>query len=194
VSNIPIVNRKFVQYLLKNENIIQSIDEKRNSVFLGPGGKEAQPLGHIYLCDNVDVVDDMSNGNDSKPPDHSDLPRIPSFGPVGNGSYYYYGSYEGINICIQRRRILEKLFAIGEQLMSWQRWSNIFPVRHSVPEELSSSPQICWAYAGIPESKADQNLCEKRLTEISEYYGTNSDSILGCITMYILPVLYGMLG
>ena len=195
VPNIPIVNKKFARYLSKNENLIQSTDEKGNAVFVGPGGKEVQPLGHIYLCDNVDIVNSSSNNVDkAKPINPSEPLKVPSFGPIGNGSYYYYGSYEEINICIQRRRMLEKSFAIGEQLMSWERVSMFFFPLHSVPDELGSSRQICSAYAGIPENNFKRKECTKRLIEISEYYGTTADLILGCITMYILPVLYGFVG
>jgi hypothetical protein len=36
--------------------------------------------------------------------------------------------------------------------------------------------------------------CEVALEELAEYYGRIPDAILGCITLYILPCLYGYLG
>jgi hypothetical protein len=171
LTNPKIVNQTFTDYLSKNEN-------------LTPGANK-EPLGNIYLCDNFAIVGG-SLADESRP-------KAPSFGPVANGVFYYYGSYDEIDSCKQRRRILAHLFAIGEQLVSWQRII-MFPMSNNFPRELSGNARICAAYTGIPENHPNPDACATSLSEISEYYGTISDSILGCITMYILPCLYGFIG
>jgi hypothetical protein len=208
-----------------------------------PGG------GLFFLCDNVGVTNKGVT---------------PSFGPIPTGSYYYYGSTEQIEICKQRRRTLVQLFAVGEELVSWQRIATnpiqiLFPlsVRISQPVRVESpasggSPTIAASTAGggeaskIVDQRSDfealqpiggalwsveqflaefvsapadvfgksdavprefannDNICNSfvgpgqqcwiRLSEISEYYGTIPENILSCITLYVLPCLYGFLG
>jgi hypothetical protein len=194
--------------------------------------------GKFFLCDNIGAV-----GND---PSHLNIyKQTPSFGSISNGVFALYGSYGDIEICKSRRRTLTQLFAIGEQLISWQRvvtnpWPfkalvhtdlepplAPFSVRWSVRRlfsimgavfgrsdeafsEFSDNKLICANFTGQrnPYAKNDpkgalgpveidpqtQARCGVGLEEIAEYYGRIPDSILGCITLYILPVLYGYLG
>ena len=214
--------------------------------------KDVAPLrgGLFFLCDNVGVT---KRG------------VTPSFGPIPTGSYYYYGSTEQIEICKQRRRTLVQLFAVGEELVSWQRiatnpiqilfplsvrisqparmespatggsptiiespalgrgearkivdqrsdfealqpvagalWSveqflaevasapaDVFGKSDAVPREFANNDNICNSFVGPGQQ------CWIRLSEISEYYGTIPENILSCITLYVLPCLYGFLG
>jgi hypothetical protein len=64
----------------------------------------------------------------------------------------------------------------------------------SVPDELSNNPNLCESYAGIPLDHPNAKNCARSISEISEYYGAIPDSILGCISLYIMPCLYGFIG
>jgi hypothetical protein len=234
----------------------------------------ALSVGTFFLCDNVD----MTNPNLTDANTYSKITH--SFGPITTGTYYYYGSAEQIEICKLRRRTLTQLFAIGEELVSWQRIATnpiqiFFPLSVRVHEstvarasagpvgtkqspkpgaaETSDSPndapskatpermqadhvnrnettgQECWSYLlrstvqvleeftsapahifgkndAVPiEFAASDNICRSvigtagqvcwiRLSEISEYDVTIPENILSCVTLYILPCLYGFLG
>ena len=57
--------------------------------------------------------------------------------------------------------------------------------------EFSHNSSICYNFTGVIDKSND---CRVALTEIAEYYGRVPDSVLGCITLYMLPCLYGLLG
>jgi hypothetical protein len=150
--------------------------------------KATEPNGKIYLCDNVDIITDDATQN-KKPEER------PSFGPYPNHSIYYYSSYDSIDPCNQRSQAMLRLFSIGEQLIAWQRVVT-FPMSmfSSVPDELSQNPSLCQAYAGFDSKSSEAKTCALYISEIAEYFGSTAESILGCISLYIMPCLYGFLG
>lgn len=202
----------------------------------------------FFLCDNVESTEALNEvGHDivdkSSYTGAQTREKVPSYGPISNGAYYYFGSVEQIAICRDRARTLTQLFAIGEEVISWQRlltnpvdvlfpsWvqaagsqsepvrfrpvhnteddfanlveaskpfltfleeiasapADVFGVAKSVPRELAKNPTVCEGFAPGPN-------CARRLGELSEYYGTIPENILGCLTLYVLPCLYGYLG
>lgn len=155
----------------------------------------------FYLCDNMGVLYPSEDGPKSLP----DFQKAPSFGPISNNVFFKYGSYEAIDVCRQRKRVLAQLFALGEQLLAWQRvvtgpWhfgigstdmdGKIFGKNDKLTKEFANNPFICFGFTG----GTDPGKCQIALTELIEYYGRIPDSILGCITLYILPCLYALLG
>jgi hypothetical protein len=184
-----IVNKKLIDRTDVSTKLSDmAISEVKQANLDSPEKKVAAASGRTDLCDNFDIVG--ANPND-------DGPKIPSFGPIPNVVYYLYGSYDQISVCRQRKRALAHLFAIGEQLISWQRV--LVPVYYftlyvTFPKYLDRNPQICASYAEIPEEHPNEAACTTAIGEISEYYGTIAESILGCLTMYILPCLYGCIG
>jgi hypothetical protein len=150
----------------------------------------AEPIGKLYLCDNVEVITDGKAATQDE--------ESPSFGPYPNRSIYYYSSYDGIDACNQRSQAMLRLFSIGEQLMSWQRFAtlplSLINIWYSVPEEMSHNAPLCQSYAGFDAKSAVPKICEVYISEISEYFGSTAESILGCISLYIMPCLYGFLG
>jgi len=170
---------------------------------LGDSAGGSAPL--FSLCDNVGAI-----GLD--PTD--DYKHSPSFGPIPNGVVSAYASYDQIDVCQQRRRTMIQLFAIGEQLVSWQRVvtgskapGSIFGRSDEVSKEFSDNKLICAFFTGnrnpphnsgnpddLGQIEYIHERCQVSLSEIPEYYGKIPDSILGCISLYILPCLYGFLG
>jgi hypothetical protein len=122
----------------------------------------------------------------------------PSFGPIPSKGFYTYISYEVIDNCRMQRRTLTQLFAIGEQLISWQEvvtrfsaFSGLFGIAGRTIRELEGNNSLCSDFTG---TRNDPKHCGEELKEIAEYYGRVPDAILGCITLYILPCLYGFIG
>jgi len=72
--------------------------------------------GKFFLCDNFDTTNSVE-----KNPDLVRQHKGPSFGPIPNGVYFYFGSVDQIEVCKKRRRTLTRLLAEGEELISWQR-------------------------------------------------------------------------
>ncbi len=68
--------------------------------------------------------------------------------------------------------------------------SELFGRSYAVDQEFSHNKSIC---SDFGEAETG-DLCAIHLAEKVEYYGTISDSIIGCLTLYILPCLYGFLG
>jgi uncharacterized membrane protein YeaQ/YmgE (transglycosylase-associated protein family) len=66
--------------------------------------------------------------------------------------------------------------------------ADVFGKSDAVPREFSNNDNICNSFVGAGQQ------CWIRLSEISEYYGTIPENILSCITLYVLPCLYGFLG
>jgi hypothetical protein len=153
----------------------------------------------FYLYDNMGVL------YPSTPTSLPDFQQAPSFGPISNDVFFKYGSYEAIDVCRQRKRVLAQLFALGEQLLAWQRvvtgpWhfangstdmgGKIFGKNDKVTKEFANNPLICFGFTG----SSVPGRCRIALTELIEYYGRIPDSILGCITLCVLPCLYALLG
>jgi hypothetical protein len=162
----------------------------------------------MSLCDSIKVEYQKS----LQPTDIYN--RSPSFGPIPNAAHYVYTSYNDIDVCRQRRRDQIQLFAVGEQLIAWQRvfshiWivGRFFGKSNEAVAEFSNNMLICANFTGNKNpDKSDETLddsgqtkevhkkCADGLGEIAEYYGRIPDAILGCITLYLLPCLYGFLG
>jgi hypothetical protein len=70
--------------------------------------------------------------------------------------------------------------------------SELFGRSYAVDQEFSHNKSTCRDFGG--EGTEPGNLCAIRLAEKVEYYGIIPDSIISCLTLYILPCLYGFLG
>jgi hypothetical protein len=180
------------------------------------------------LCDTVNIiarprpenltarVPETAVGTESQMPTFiTAYEKSPSFGPIPNSKIYAYSSYNDIDVCRQRRRDLIQLFAVGEQLIAWQRivseiWflGRFFGNSGYPAHEFSENMLICAYFTGnrnptnttkaeiddTNQTPAVHAACENGLREIAEYYGRIPEAILGCITLYVLPCLYGFLG
>ena len=192
-----------------NDGVVPPPLATTSSGRLGAAAPDVPGGGLLSLCDTVKPV--RLVGADK----YDSSPSPPSFGPIPNGVFFSYTSYEAIEVCQQRKRTLTQLFGIGEQIISWERvvtntfplMSQIFGKSHEVIKELSDNMLICSDFTGNRNRSPSQETpdgtgqypsvhkaCEIALGEIPEYYGKISDAILGCITLYILPCLYGFLG
>ena len=67
--------------------------------------------------------------------------------------------------------------------------TDVFGRTDAVPRELANNQDLCESFGAGEGSN-----CAKILSEISQYYGTIPENILSCLTLYILPCLYGFLG
>jgi hypothetical protein len=85
------------------------------------------------------------------------------------------------------------LKSLGISVASWldlhlaRFFGNVLGKSSEISQELAR-PDVCMSFLGTNYN------CSERLTEITEYYGTIPDSILGCINLYVLPCVYGFLG
>lgn len=191
------------------------------------GGAPAVTLSNVdtsavtSLCDKVTIATRHgSEGTDEqvkKDPSIAVYEIFPSYGPIPNSKIYSYSSYSDIDVCRHRRRDQIQLFAVGEQLIAWQRivsgiWLFGRFFGHSIypADEFSNNMLICAYFTGNKnypkatnaEMKVDSSnqtpavhdRCRYGLMEIAEYYGRIPEAILGCITLYVLPCLYGFLG
>ena len=69
--------------------------------------------------------------------------------------------------------------------------SEIFGRSSAVAQELSNREKTC---SDFGDGAVPGDLCALNLGEKIEYFGTIPDSIISCLTLYILPCLYGFLG
>src|ERR1700759_789672 len=67
--------------------------------------------------------------------------------------------------------------------------NGLFP---RVTTEMGKSPFLC--YMVTHQRLSDDNSACTHFDKILEYYGKVPESILQCLTLYILPSLYGALG
>lgn len=162
--------------------------------------------GVIPVCENVELRgEDQSNF----------YQRGPSFGPIQNGVTVAHLSYDAIDLCRQRRRALVQLFAIGEQVLAWQRAvtdmpligrrfvSHVFGRSVDMTKEFSEDRLVCAHFTGKRQQPPGDAAavhwvlpaeCERSLRQLIEYYGRIPDAILGCVNLYMLPIMYGGIG
>jgi hypothetical protein len=70
--------------------------------------------------------------------------------------------------------------------------AELFGRSYAVDQEFSHNISTCRDFGGEATEPGDS--CAIRLAEKVEYYGIIPDSIISCLTLYILPCLYGFLG
>ena len=132
-----------------------------------------------------------------------------------------YQSVAQINLCAERQRNLNEGIAIAAQVLSWLQWlrklefigaPDVFGDDQGVTKRMGDNPFLCYLVthrviegAGEPASgagagdsagagsKAKRSVCGE-FQDILEYYGRVPEAVLQCLSLYILPSLYGALG
>jgi hypothetical protein len=132
-----------------------------------------------------------------------------------------YQSVAQINLCAERQRNLNEGIAIAAQVLSWLQWlrrlefigaPDVFGDDQGVTKRMGDNPFLCYLVthrvidgtgepasgAGAGDSagagsKAKRSVCGE-FQDILEYYGRVPEAVLQCLSLYILPSLYGALG
>ena len=132
-----------------------------------------------------------------------------------------YQSVAQINLCAERQRNLNEGIAIAAQVLSWLQWvrrlefigaPDVFGDDRGVTQRMGDNPFLCYLVthrvvegAGAPGSgagdgdvagagsKTKRSVCGE-FQDILEYYGRVPEAVLQCLSLYILPSLYGALG
>ena len=126
-----------------------------------------------------------------------------------------YQSVAQINLCAERQRNLNEGIAIAAQVLSWLQWvrrlefiraPDVFGDDQGVTKRMGDNPFLCYLVthrvidSGAGESdtagvglKSKRSACGE-FQDILEYYGRVPEAVLQCLSLYILPSLYGALG
>jgi hypothetical protein len=167
-----IVNPALLAYL-KQKNMSGSANES-----------DKRQHGKFFLCDNVDITNFYQ---DNVTPGIHDI-GAPSDGPVPSGRYYYYASLDEITLCRNRKTILNKLLALSEELISWQRTiTNPLPFLVLQGKTNDENPPAISRQVASLDSNAVVSNRDGTQSQISRNISDNS-SPLGTVTKYVLSV------